>query len=106
MSLTMNTPELSENLRRIAAEMEDDDLQNPSDPGYAKLLEDEDVVFCLESSGMACGPCGMTVAFGIRFPGAEWPSSSHWRDPGGHRPGPASIHPSQLGFFQNRAGNF
>ena len=65
------SPALSENLRRIAAEMddeEDEDLPNPCDPDYAKLLEDEDVVFCLDSSGMACGQCGMTVAIGIRFP--------------------------------------
>lgn len=68
------SPALPEKLRRAASEMDqedDEDLSNPCDSDFAKHLEDEDVVFCLEASGMACGPCGFTVAIGIRFPTAE-----------------------------------
>ena len=51
----------------------DDDREAPTpcDPEFVSLLEERDVVFCLEFSGMACGPCGFTVAVGIRFPDAE-----------------------------------
>ena len=60
------SPTLPENLRRVGSEQGEDAEEgpNPSDPAYAKLLGNGDVVFCLLAPAPGC----LIIAIGIRFP--------------------------------------
>lgn len=45
---------------------------SPSDEEFLTRCPEMAVLFALESSGMACGPVGLTVIHAIKFPETSW----------------------------------
>lgn len=54
----------------LESESDDDEIPAPWENEFTEFLEEQDVVFCLNCSGLACGPVSLTVAVGVRFPNA------------------------------------